>query len=248
MRVPLFSRNASAHAPAPASAATPFAVLTAAVLAASVACAPTADLGTSDDRSYDSVRDRLASDETTLFIGGDDSTGAIVARRWSRDGWLDSERAIGVERGALAATLDDDGDLVIVELDVSIEPIEIPVEVFKVPAQITDVRFMLRTPAHAPATWLTDNESISRVSLSLDLQWSLTIGGGKTPLGTQHFPPLDIDVALRGTGDLVEARLGLAARGELWNWAGLLKLVRLDLALSAATVEASKVGGERDSS
>lgn len=206
-------------------------------LVLSVSAAACATSSVADDRAEDSpatVRERLA-ESTRLFIGRDASTGSITARRRTADGWIAGDTALVIESGELVAQVDASGAVTLDAFEVGIAPIAVPEEVFRQPAELSDVRVVLATPATASATWTSDNALTTRVTLDLDLEWSITIDGGQTPLGEQHLPPVTVDVSFAGDGDVVEATLDLAASGELWDWAGLLELTHLELDLGAAT-------------
>ncbi len=196
------------------------------------ACANTAV-----DRSngYESVRERLQDAPTRLHIGGDASTGTVTARRWTTSGWLEGDTPLDIESGELRAQIDANGRLTLDAFEVAIAPVDIPEDVFKKPAQLADLKIKLTEATSGAATWSTQNEATARVTMKLDLAWSIAVNGGKTPLGAQELPPVDVDLTLEGDGEYVGARVALAAAGELWNWAGLLQLTRLDLQLGAET-------------
>jgi hypothetical protein len=187
--------------------------------------------------SYDSVRDRLSSGPTRLFMGGGESSGVVTARRWTSGGWIEGDTPLVIGGAELSATVDANGQLTLTSFEVDVAPIEIPEDVFKKPAELSDVRIKLTAPARAAATWSTDDTATVTLGVALDLDWSITVNGGKTPLGSQHLPPIDVNLTLGGDADVVEANIALAASGELWNWAGLLKLSHLELAVAATTVD-----------
>lgn len=184
-----------------------------------------------------SVHERLAAGPTRLFVGRDAANaGMVTARRWSRDGWVAGDYPLVIEDGELHAWLDRD-QLVVDGFDVGVGPIELPEDVFHKPAQLTDVRVTLTERATGPVTWSSDDAATARISLPLDLVWAIAIDGGKTPLGDQHLPPIEVSLALDGDGAEVHAVVELAASGTLWNWANLLELTRLELGASATTVD-----------
>lgn len=186
---------------------------------------------------YDSVKERLADGPTRMFVGGTESSGVVTARRWTPGGWIEGDTPVVIESGELSASVDGNGNLVLNAFEVNAAPIEIPEEVFKKPAQLSDVRVQLSAPATGEVRWTSEDEATATLRLELDLGWAIAINGGKTPLGTQHLPPIDVDVTLSGDGEFVEATFGLAATGELWNWAGLLELTYLELQLGASTID-----------
>ncbi len=187
--------------------------------------------------TYDSVHDRLADSPTRLIVGVDGSSGSITARRWTPTGWVEGTTPVTIESGELVATADASGTLTLEQGTVGLAPIEIPDEVFDKPAQLADVRITLTEPATAPATWTSDDDVTASFTLELDFDWSIAINGSTTPLGTQHLPPVTVDVMLTGGGDHVDASVALHADGELWNWADLLQMTAMDLSLSAATAD-----------
>jgi len=195
------------------------------------ACATSAPPGR-DDPPAESVREHLAT-QTRLVVDPQASTGSVTARRRASTGWVDGITPLAIDSGELAVALEVDGTLAVRSLVAGVEPVAIPVEVFGTPASLSDVRLVLADDARGPVTWSSDDDATVRVTLALDLEWTISVNGGKTPLGAQHLPPIDVDMTLRGDGVTVDASLALAADGELWSWAGLLELSHLELALGA---------------
>lgn len=202
------------------------------------ACTTNAPAGS---ESYDSVRERLSDGPTRFFIGGLagglESTGSVTARRWTQEGWVEGISELAVQSGEMSASVDASGQLQIKTFEVGVAPIDIPEEVFKKPAQLSDVKIKLTSATAGGATWSDENAATARLTLALDLDWAISVDGGKTPLGEQHLPPVDVDFTLSGDGDYIEATIGLAATGELWDWAGLLEMTHLELHLGAATTD-----------
>jgi hypothetical protein len=182
-----------------------------------------------------SVRDRLA-DETRLFIAGDASTGSITARRKTHGGWIEGSAPLAIESGDLSASLVDD-DLALHALTVHLAPIALPDDVFGTHAELTDIVVSLSHAAMGAIAWADDDAATARISLPLDLAWTIRVDGGKTPLASVHLPPVDVDIALDGDGDAIDATLDVAATGELWSWAGILELSHIDLALGARSTD-----------
>lgn len=187
--------------------------------------------------AYDSVRDRLSDGPARLYVGAEGSTGSLTARRWTPTGWVEGDTTVTVESGELSAMVDDRGALKLDKLVVALAPIEIPEQVFKKPAQLTDVTLTLTKSVEAEAQWTSDDDATATLALDLDFDWALTINGAQTPLGTQHLPPVTIDLALTGGGDHIDASIALVAEGELWNWADLLQMTSLELSLAAETLD-----------
>ncbi|HUS27817.1 MAG TPA: hypothetical protein VMZ53_04895 [Kofleriaceae bacterium] len=206
------------------------------LLFASAAAACTSAAPTDTD-SFDSVRDRLATKPTRLYIGSAGSSGTITAKRWTADGWVEGQTPVDISSGELRASVDHTGALKLDAFEVGVAPIDIPEEVFKKPAQLKDVRVKLTNSVAGQTTWTSDDDATVALTLELDLDWSIAVNGAQTPLGTQHLPPVPVDVTLTGAGDHVDASIGLHASGELWDWAGLLKVTGLELALSAETTD-----------
>lgn len=187
--------------------------------------------------AYDSVRERLHDGPTRLYVGAEASTGSLTARRWTPAGWVEGDTAVTIESGELSATVDDRGTLKLDKLVVALAPIDVPEQVFKKPAQLTDVTLTLTTAAEAETQWTSDDDATATLALDLDFDWAITIDGAKTPLGTQHLPPVTIDLSLAGGGDHVDASIALVAEGQLWNWADLLQMTALELTLTAETLD-----------
>ena len=208
-----------------------FVLLASATTAACTSAAPTGS------ETYDSVRDRLATKPTRLYIGSEGSTGTITAKRWTSDGWIEGQTPVTISSGELRGSVDHAGTFKLETFEVGVAPIDIPEEVFKKPAQLKDVRVKLTTAASGQTVWTSDDDATVTLTLALDLDWSIAVNDTQTPLGTQHLPPVPVDVTLTGAGDHVDASIGLHASGELWDWAGLLELTGLELSLSAETTD-----------
>lgn len=187
----------------------------------------------SDTESFDSVRDRLETKPARLFVGGEGSSGQIAARRWTSAGWVAGDTTVVIESGELSAAVDKTGRLTLSSFEVGVMPIDIPEEVFKKPAQLTDVKLTLKASASGDTTWTSDNMATATVMLDLDFAWTIKVDGHKTPLGSQHLPPVPVDITLSGDGEVVDATIGVRAKGELWDWAGLLQMTALEMSLSA---------------
>jgi hypothetical protein len=186
--------------------------------------------------SFDSVRDRLSHEPTRLFIPGTGSTGSLVAKRYTHDGWVEGTSTLAITAGAL--TMRAGGDQVTATaFELELAPIDLPDAVFGKPAQLTDVRVALATSVTAPATWSGDDDATATLPVKLDLEWSIAIDQGVTQLGTQHLPAIPLDLTLTGGGDHVDATLAIRGDGTLWTWADLLQLADLRLEIAAATVE-----------
>jgi hypothetical protein len=198
------------------------------------ACASNTPAG---EPSYDSVRDRLADGPTRLYVGSDGSSGSLTARRWTSEGWIEGDTVVTIKNGELSAKVDARGALVLDTLVVGLSDIEIPEEVFKKPAQLADVKLSLAKPTTTEMTWTSDDDATATLTLALDFDWLIAVNGSKTPLATQHLPPVMVDLALTGAGDHVDASLSLHAAGELWSWAGLIEMTKLELTLAAETTD-----------
>lgn len=196
------------------------------------ACTANSPSGT---EGFDSVRERLREAPTRLVIAGETSTGTVTARRWTQGGWIEGDHTLTIDSGELKASVDGSGRLELAAFEVGVAPIDIPEEVFKKPAQLADVKVKLVEAASGAATWDGDNDATARLSLALDLEWAISVNGGQTPLGEQHLPRIDVDFTLSGDGEYVGATIALAATGELWDWAGLLEMTKLELSLGAET-------------
>lgn len=185
---------------------------------------------------YASMKERLAA-PTRLYIGPADSTGAITAERYTRDGWVAGTTRLTIAHGEIDGVLGPGGQLALSQFEVDVDSIAIPDSVFGKPAELRDVRLKLAVPAFADVVWTDDNNAEATVTVALDLEWTIAINGTSTQLGTQHLPPIAVHAQLSGDGDHIVATASLDAQGTLWSWADLLKLTELKLDLGAATVD-----------
>src|SRR5258707_484684 len=81
--------------------------------------------------------------------------------------------SVPVTNGELVARLDANGKLAASAFSISIDPIDIPDQVFGKPAQLADVRLSLTTAAHADVQWSDDDDATATLAVDLDLAWSL---------------------------------------------------------------------------
>lgn len=186
--------------------------------------------------SFASVRDRLSTEPTRLFIPGTDSTGSLVAKRYTHDGWIEGTSTLAIATGALTTKATGD-QLSATAFDIELAPIDLPDAVFGKPAQLTDVRVTLASSVTAPASWTDADDVTATLPVKLDLGWSTTIAGATTELGTQQLPVIPLDLMLTGGGDHVDATLSLHGAGTLWTWADLIELADLSLSIEGGTVE-----------
>jgi hypothetical protein len=174
---------------------------------------------------------------TRFYAGAGDGGGAVTASHYTHDGWVAGTSPITLENAELVARVDGAGRLIVETFDAAVSPIEIPQSVFGKPAQLKNVRLTMTGHPITPATWIGDDEATATLTLALDLEWAIAVDGAGAPLGTQHLPPFPIDVHLTGAGDHVDAELSLDATGDLWSWAGLVKLSGLELSLTAGSLD-----------
>jgi hypothetical protein len=186
---------------------------------------------------HGSVSERLSDAPASLYVHDEASTGSVTARRRGYDGWIYGTSQLTIDHGHVRAALDDRGELEIDQLDITIAPIRLD-GVFQKQAELQGVRLRLVETARSAATWATDDDATATLVMELDLDWSIVLDGGEPyPLATQHLPPMTVDLVLAGSGDHVDARIDLAAAGELWNWADIVQITELALSLSAETAD-----------
>jgi len=183
-----------------------------------------------------SVRERLATSEARLLLSAPNSAGTITIQRKVAGGWETGLADLKIDQGEVVATADDaTGDITIQKLSLVLEPIEIPASVFNREASLSHVRAELTKPAVVTTTWTDDNTAHLTTTLDLEFAWSLTVEGNTSGLGAPDLPPLTVSIDVTGDGSSVHADVDAGAGGELWSWAGLIKLEDLALTLSAET-------------
>jgi len=181
----------------------------------------------------DSVRERL-EEPTRLLVAAAESGGAITAERKVGMGWETGLVDLGIENGELIVSSDAHDALTIDGFQISFKPLEIPQGVFGgTHAQLTNVRIDLMNEQRTPAVWTSDNEVHLTAMLDITLSWTLSLDGAPAPLGSPKLPPVPVEIVLTGDGEQVSAELRAHAPGELWSWAGLIKLSELQLILGA---------------
>ncbi|MBA3458289.1 MAG: hypothetical protein H0T42_34725 [Deltaproteobacteria bacterium] len=180
-----------------------------------------------------SVRERLQV-PTQLRVNAGESGGAITAERKVVTGWDAALVELGVENGELIVSSDAPDAVTVDGLQVVFKPLEIPQGVFGGShARLTNVRIDLSTERRAAAVWTSDNEVHLTAVLGITLHWTLSLDGASVPLGSPELPPIPVDIRLTGDGEAVHGELRARAPGELWAWAGLIRLSELQLVLGA---------------
>jgi hypothetical protein len=185
-----------------------------------------------------SVRERLVEANTRLMISTADSAGTITAqRRVAGSTWEAGLVDLQVDQGeVVASAAADTGNVTIENLSFTLKPIEIPETVFNRKAQLSNVRGVLKAPVAVTTTWSDDDTAHLSASLDLAFSWSLTVDSNTIDLGEPNLPPVTIEIDVTGDGSFVHADVKAGAAGELWSWAGLIKLEDLHLVLGAETL------------
>lgn len=182
----------------------------------------------------DSVRERL-EEPARLLVAATESGGALTAERKVGTGWEAGMVELGIENGELIVSADGRDALTLEGFQVSFKPIDIPDGVFGArEAQLTHVRVDLTGPQRVAATWSGDDEVRLTANLELALSWTLSLDGSPAPLGSPTLPAVPVEIVLTGDGEHVQAELRANAAGELWSWAGLIKLADMTLVLGAS--------------
>jgi hypothetical protein len=203
------------------------------ILASTAACTPDMLDPNDDVPAPSSVRERL-EDRTRLLVSRDASTGSITAEKKNGDVWDTGTIALPYENGEIEFSSDANDALTIEGLQINFEDIPLPDTLFGGrSATLTGVRVELADAVRAQATWSGDNDVALVAELSLELHWAVNIGGSATELGSPKFPKVPVGIRLVGDGDRVDASLSAYVEGELWSWAGLLKLRELELGVEA---------------
>jgi hypothetical protein len=182
------------------------------------------------------VRERL-EEPTRLLIAAGESGGSLTAERKVTGGWQGGLVDLGIENGELIVSSDARDAVTVEGLQIVFEPLQIPPGVFGADdAELTHVRIDLRDELRAPAVWTTDNEAHVTAMLDITLSWELSLNGSPTKLGSPTLPPIPVDIVLTGDGAQVSAEVRAHAPGELWTWAGLVRLGDLELVLGADAI------------
>lgn len=186
--------------------------------------------------SYDSVRERLTTVPTSLYVHDEASTGSISARQRLGDGWRTAQAPLVIERGYVRTSMDDSGQLTIHRLELDLAPIQLGL--FERPAELQDVHVRLTKPVYANVAWTSDDDATASLAMPFEFDWSVKFQGDEPyPLATQQLMPTSVAVVLGGSGDHVTAQIDVAASGELWNWADILEMTDIAVSLDAETAD-----------
>ena len=187
-----------------------------------------------NENQYDSVRERLTDEPTSLYVRTGSSFGTITARRRLADGWSTAQTALEIQRGYVRTSIDANGQLAIQRLELDLAPIELGI--FERPAQLQDVHIRLAQPVMADVAWSSEDDATTAMAMPFEFDWSVKLQGDEPfQLATQRLPETSADVMLAGDGDHVAALIDLKASGELWNWADILEMTDISISLDAAT-------------
>ena len=194
--------------------------------------------GAPSDNPPASVRERLESEPTRLLMSSADSAGTITASLRDHEGWRAGLVDLAVTDGEFVVSADSAGAITVERFGVGLAPIAIPESVFGHAAELRDVRVAIAGPTTVSApTWTANDDAASATaSFELTLSWKLAVDGSTIPLGSPSLPPVPVDFALSGDGNVVQGELRIHQAGELWSWADVVKLEDLSLVLSASTL------------
>lgn len=180
-----------------------------------------------------SVHERL-DERTALHIDTAEAVGTIMVERKITGGWEPTLVDLAIENGELIVSSDASDAVTIEGLQLSFAPFDVPPGIFGGDrAQLTDVRVELVGRQRVPAVWTSDNDAHLTAKLDLTLSWTLLLDDTPAPLGAPRLPQVPVEIALTGDGQHVSAGLRVDAPGEVWDWAGLLRLSALQLTLDA---------------
>ncbi|MGE3765414.1 MAG: hypothetical protein AB7L94_24345 [Kofleriaceae bacterium] len=203
-------------------------------LVSTTACTPDMLDPNDDVTTPSSVRERL-EDRTRLLVSRDASTGSITAEKKNGPDWETGTIALPFENGEIEVSSDASDALTIESIEIDFDDIALPESLFAGrEASLTGVRLQLSDSVRATATWANDNDVAIVAELPFELHWAITIGGSKTELGSPKFPKVPVGLRLVGDGAHVDASLSAYVEGELWSWAGLIKLRELELGVEAS--------------
>ncbi|MBA3818056.1 MAG: hypothetical protein H0X17_04145 [Deltaproteobacteria bacterium] len=188
------------------------------------------------DAAPASVHERLREGDTRLLLSPRESAGTITAQRKIAGGtWEVGLVDLVVDNGELVASADATGAITIERFSVALAPIAIPPAVFGRDASLSNVRAELEAPVVVTTSWIDDDEARATATFDLAFSWALTVEGSTAQLGAPDLPPVTVELGLTGDGTVVHAELRATATGELWSWAGLVKLGDLHLIVGADT-------------
>lgn len=180
-----------------------------------------------------SMRELLEA-PTRLQVTAAESGGSITAERKVGPGWNAGLVDLQIENGELLVSSDTRDALTVEGMQIVFKTLQIPDGVFgDTHAEMTDVRIDLMNETTAAAVWTSDNEAHVTAMLDITLSWTLSLGGSPAPLGSPKLPPVPVEIVLTGDGEHVTADVRAHASGELWTWAGLVKLSELELSIGA---------------
>jgi hypothetical protein len=209
-------------------------LILASTVSLAAACTPDFIDHGDDVREPTSVRERL-EDRTRLLISSDASTGSITADKKNGSEWETGTIPLPFENGEVVVSSDANDELTVESMEINFQDIPLPDSLFGGrEATLTGVRIDMADAVRADATWAGDDDVALIAELPLELHWAITIGGTATELGSPKLPSVPVGIRLVGDGAHVDASLSAYVEGELWSWAGLIKLRELQLGVEAS--------------
>jgi hypothetical protein len=182
------------------------------------------------------TRDRLVTEARSLDVLAEDAAVTVSATRHTstvETGEID----LAILGGRIELSADDRGDVVIDALQIQVDDVVLSAE--ELPPHgitLTDISLTLAAPATGETTWQSDGDfGTAEVTMDLDLDWALLGNdGAHLPLGIKHITGVAVtfDVASDAEGRVV-LTLHAARAGQFWDWAGIVELSDLSLALTS---------------
>jgi hypothetical protein len=160
---------------------------------------------------------------TRTLVGGESAVPLQLV-----DGWFDAH-ALASGAGPVIAVMHFDATLE----DVKFTKGQLPPNGLT----LTGVRFALKEPQLLHVKWLGDgNVGVATGSLAVEVHSALLLStGSQSPLAVAQLEvPVELTVGQTANG-LIGLWLDVTPQGSLWNWAGLIELGDLSLAVQAYT-------------
>jgi hypothetical protein len=173
---------------------------------------------------------QLSMETTRYFDIAPHDVGSSVVRFRATGDWVIGEQVIDLEivDGRVGVEADEDGNLHVVQLDMSFNDLTIAEEAHPPTGlHLTDLRVQLAEQASCDADWseeLASGESI----MNLDLDWSAIQSTGPKPLATAHLEdlPFRVEVIPDDDGSL-SLEVSVHREGDVWELGTLVHIHEL---------------------
>jgi hypothetical protein len=161
--------------------------------------------------------------------------GQSIVRLAAEGDWVPDQQVIDLKilDGSVAVRADEDGEMRLLELEMSFDDIVIAKEAHPPNGlHLTDLSVRLAEEVVCESRWRSD-EASGEATMNLELDWSTVQSTGPKPLATQHLEdlPFIVEVVPHDDGSLT-LEMSVHRQGNVWDFGTLVNVSDLRIELS----------------